>query len=96
MPAPRSDVLVLFGATGDLAYKQILPALHAMIRRGHLKSHGRGAQHRLEAAGRSPRPSVTVSDRFLRGTHLAPARRLALIRSAADGDTPRLRKGPIA
>ncbi len=36
LPAPQSDALVLFGATGDLAYKQILPALHAMTRRGHL------------------------------------------------------------
>jgi glucose-6-phosphate 1-dehydrogenase len=37
MPAaPQSDALVLFGATGDLAYKQIFPALHAMTRRGHL------------------------------------------------------------
>jgi glucose-6-phosphate 1-dehydrogenase len=31
-----SDALVFFGATGDLAYKQIFPALQAMIRRGHL------------------------------------------------------------
>ena len=29
-----SDALVFFGITGDLAYKQIFPALHAMIRRG--------------------------------------------------------------
>ena len=29
-PAP-ADALVLFGATGDLAYKQIFPALHAMV-----------------------------------------------------------------
>ena len=36
MTAPRSDALVFFGATGDLAYKQIFPALQAMIRRGHL------------------------------------------------------------
>ena len=35
-PAPQSDALVLFGATGDLAYKQIFPALHAMTLRGHL------------------------------------------------------------
>jgi glucose-6-phosphate 1-dehydrogenase len=28
--------LVLFGATGDLAYEQIFPALQAMTRRGHL------------------------------------------------------------
>jgi glucose-6-phosphate 1-dehydrogenase len=33
---PQSDALVLFGATGDLAYKQIFPALHALTRRGHL------------------------------------------------------------
>ena len=31
-----SDALVIFGITGDLAYKQIFPALHALIRRGHL------------------------------------------------------------
>src|SRR5215469_7551295 len=32
----HSDALVFFGATGDLAYKQIFPALQAMVRRGHL------------------------------------------------------------
>jgi glucose-6-phosphate 1-dehydrogenase len=31
-----SDALVFFGATGDLAYKQIFPAFQALIRRGHL------------------------------------------------------------
>jgi glucose-6-phosphate 1-dehydrogenase len=31
-----SDALVFFGATGDLAYKKIFPALQAMIRRGRL------------------------------------------------------------
>jgi len=34
--APVSDALVFFGATGDLAYKQIFPALQQMIRRGNL------------------------------------------------------------
>jgi glucose-6-phosphate 1-dehydrogenase len=29
-----SDALVLYGATGDLAYKKIFPALHALVRRG--------------------------------------------------------------
>jgi glucose-6-phosphate 1-dehydrogenase len=33
---PRSDALVVFGATGDLAYKKIFPALHAMAKRGKL------------------------------------------------------------
>ena len=31
-----ADALVLFGATGDLAYQQIFPALQAMERRGNL------------------------------------------------------------
>jgi glucose-6-phosphate 1-dehydrogenase len=33
---PRADALVFFGATGDLAYKKIFPALHSMARRGNL------------------------------------------------------------
>jgi glucose-6-phosphate 1-dehydrogenase len=33
---PRSDALVFFGATGDLAYKKIFPALQAMARHGKL------------------------------------------------------------
>ncbi len=32
----RSDALVLFGASGDLAHKKIFPALYAMCRRGKL------------------------------------------------------------
>ena len=33
---PHSDALVLFGVTGDLAYKKIFPALYAMVRKGAL------------------------------------------------------------
>jgi glucose-6-phosphate 1-dehydrogenase len=36
MDTTHSDALVFFGATGDLAYKKIFPALHAMIKRGNL------------------------------------------------------------
>jgi len=36
MDTSHSDALVFFGATGDLAYKKIFPALQAMARRGHL------------------------------------------------------------
>jgi len=36
MSDTQSDALVFFGATGDLAYKKIFPALQAMIKRGHL------------------------------------------------------------
>ncbi|HTA93046.1 MAG TPA: glucose-6-phosphate dehydrogenase [Polyangiaceae bacterium] len=35
MSEVNSDAFVLFGATGDLAYKKIFPALHSMIKRGH-------------------------------------------------------------
>jgi glucose-6-phosphate 1-dehydrogenase len=37
MNVSHSDALVFFGATGDLAYKKIFPALHAMAKRGHLQ-----------------------------------------------------------
>ncbi|HKQ72129.1 MAG TPA: glucose-6-phosphate dehydrogenase, partial [Blastocatellia bacterium] len=33
-----SDALVFFGATGDLAYKKIFPALQAMVKRGRLNA----------------------------------------------------------
>jgi glucose-6-phosphate 1-dehydrogenase len=36
MEPVRSDALVFFGATGDLAYKKIFPSLQAMIKRGRL------------------------------------------------------------
>jgi glucose-6-phosphate 1-dehydrogenase len=36
MSNSHSDALVVFGVTGDLAYKKIFPALQAMIKRGHL------------------------------------------------------------
>jgi len=36
MSDSHSDALVFFGATGDLAYKKIFPALQAMLKRGHL------------------------------------------------------------
>jgi glucose-6-phosphate 1-dehydrogenase len=35
-PSNTSDALVFFGATGDLAYKQIFPAFQQMIQHGHL------------------------------------------------------------
>jgi glucose-6-phosphate 1-dehydrogenase len=34
--ALRSDALVFFGASGDLAYKKIFPSLQAMVKRGYL------------------------------------------------------------
>src|ERR1700761_9310446 len=37
MAAQNSDALVFFGATGDLAYKKVFPALQAMVKRGTLR-----------------------------------------------------------
>jgi len=36
MSETKSDALVFFGATGDLAYKKIFPSLQSMLKRGHL------------------------------------------------------------
>jgi len=36
MSGTSADALVFFGATGDLAYKKIFPALQGLVRRGHL------------------------------------------------------------
>ena len=36
MSTSQTDALVFFGATGDLAFKEIFPALQAMVKRGHV------------------------------------------------------------
>jgi glucose-6-phosphate 1-dehydrogenase len=36
MNSPHSDAFVFFGATGDLAFKKIFPALQSMVKRGNL------------------------------------------------------------
>src|SRR3979409_1804571 len=37
MTPATSDAFVFFGATGDLAYKKVFPALQALIKRGELQ-----------------------------------------------------------
>jgi glucose-6-phosphate 1-dehydrogenase len=73
MTASRSDALVLFGITGDLAYKMIFPALYAMAKRGALtvpvigvalpkwnldRLHKRVADSVNEAGGIDDRPAL--------------------------------------
>jgi glucose-6-phosphate 1-dehydrogenase len=36
MTIPHSGALVVFGVSGDLAHKQVIPALYAMVKRGEL------------------------------------------------------------
>ena len=50
----RSDALVFFGATGDLAYKKIFPALQAMVERGHARLSG----HRRRQGGLDARAAA--------------------------------------
>ncbi len=60
MSAPaRSDALVLFGATGDLAHKMIFPALQSMVQHGHLDVPVIGVARRL-ARPRGRRGEETV------------------------------------
>ena len=49
MTALQSDALVFFGATGDLAYKKIFPALQAMVKRGAQRAGDRRGQGQLES-----------------------------------------------
>lgn len=50
MAPPLTDALVFFGATGDLAFKQIFPALQAMVRHGHLDVPVIGVARREQTA----------------------------------------------
>ena len=51
----RSDTLVFFGATGDLAHRKIFPAVHELVRTGRLTvpviAVARGNHRDGEAAG---------------------------------------------
>ena len=51
-----SDALVIFGATGDLAFKKIFPALHAMVKRGRLETP-------VVTVGRESKNVIHIQDR---------------------------------
>ena len=61
MSAVRSDALVFFGATGDLAFKKIFPALQAMIRRGHSRRAGHRRRARRAASSSCGSARTTAS-----------------------------------
>jgi glucose-6-phosphate 1-dehydrogenase len=56
MPDTKSDALVVFGATGDLAYKKIFPALQAMVRSDALDVP-------VVGVGREPMPGDALLER---------------------------------
>jgi glucose-6-phosphate 1-dehydrogenase len=63
MNKTESDAFVFFGATGDLAYKKIFPALYAMIRRGgfHIPIIGMARGSTLDKLKERARDSVQQS-----------------------------------
>ena len=63
MSEAHSDALVFFGATGDLAYKKIFPALQAMVKRGHLERAGRSASPRPAGPSTSCGPARATASR---------------------------------
>jgi glucose-6-phosphate 1-dehydrogenase len=82
---PPSDALVFFGATGDLAYKKIFPALQALARRGKLNfpvvGVGRSGITREQLIDRA-RASVTEYG----GLDPTPFEKLASCLRYVDGD----------
>ena len=56
MTPPRSDALVLFGATGDLADKKIFPALYELAKGGALGRPGRWRRRAELELGAVARP----------------------------------------
>jgi glucose-6-phosphate 1-dehydrogenase len=83
---PRSDALVVFGATGDLAHKKIFPALHAMSKRGKLDfpvvGVGRSSWSREQLVARAEESVTEFGGGVDRAAFDALAKRLDYI----DGD----------
>jgi len=85
MENQRSDALVFFGATGDLAYKKIFPALQALVRRGRLDVPVVGvakSNWNLEQLVERARASVTEYG----GLDAEPFRKLVSKLRYVDGD----------
>jgi len=83
---PPADALVFFGATGDLAYKKIFPALYGMVKRGHLDVPVIGVARdgwTLERLRERARDSI---QKFAAPMDVAAFEKLARLMSYVDGD----------
>lgn len=81
----HSDAFVFFGATGDLAYKKIFPALQAMIKHGHLDVPVIGvakSDWKLDDLKKRARDSLTEHG----GVDTAAFDRLCSLLNYVDGD----------
>ena len=84
-----ADALVFFGATGDLAYEQIFPALQALTRRGHLNMPVIGVAKpdwTVEQLREQARDSITTHGGLDADAFAALAARLAYV--AGDYEAP--------
>ena len=104
MSAERSDAFVFFGATGDLAFKQIFPALHELIRddgfdlpitgvarSGDLDTLRERARRSVEASGGTdPQAFARLIERlrYVKGSHDDPETFHALRRDLGDAGHP--------
>jgi glucose-6-phosphate 1-dehydrogenase len=78
----HADTFVFFGATGDLAYQQIFPALQALTRRGHLDMPIIGVakpEWTVDQLLDRARESITTHGDFDATVFSAFARRLAYV-----------------
>ena len=86
MTEPEVEALVLFGATGDLAFRKIFPALQAMIKRDYLTVPVIGvarAKHSIEQRRDRVRDSLT---QFGGGVDEAAFARLMSLLQYVEGD----------
>ena len=104
MNTPHSDALVIFGATGDLAYKKIFPSLQAMVKRGHLNvpvigvakagwtsiSFARGPRQHREQAGLDPAAFDKLAGllRYVAGDYNEPATFQPIRKELGDAQRP--------
>lgn len=86
MAAAASDALVLFGATGDLCYRKIYPALYQLVKRGRLDVPVVGvarANWKIEQFAARVRDSV---EHFVPGHDAKTLDRLLSLLRYVDGD----------
>jgi glucose-6-phosphate 1-dehydrogenase len=81
-----SDALVLFGATGDLCYRKIYPALYQLVRRGLLNVPVIGvARQGWDVDGLKRRVSESLGE-FVKDADAGVVKRLAGLLRYVDGD----------
>jgi glucose-6-phosphate 1-dehydrogenase len=84
--AARSDALVLFGATGDLAHKMIFPALQSMVQHGHLDVPVIGVAREGWSLDRLRARAKDSLEKHARGLDPAAFDKLSSLMRYVDGD----------